>query len=84
MSGSANPLVALGILLLVVGGIGLVYGQLTLQNQGNAGDGAFVTVDVSGDGGDNEDAQRLRTLRFGGLVLGGVGAVVTLTGGLLE
>lgn len=89
MAGSSNVLVALGLVFMVVGGVGLIYGQLMLANQGDAGEGSFVTVDLSSgsDGGSDDggelNAQRLRTYRFMGLVVGVWGVVVAITGGLI-
>lgn len=84
MARQTNALVALGVLLLVLGGVALVYGQLHLQSGGSDDGGSVLSVEMDGGDGGGGDAQRFRTLRLGGLVLGGVGAVITLTGGLLE
>ena len=86
MAGSSNVLVALGLVFLVVGGVGLIYGQLMLQQQDASEEGSFVTVDLSSDADDAEgpSPQRLRTFRFMGLVVGAWGVVVAITGGLVE
>ena len=85
MAGSSNVLVALGLVFMVVGGVGLIYGQLMLANQQDAGEGSFVTVDLSSGSDDAEgpNPQRLRTFRFMGLVVGVWGIVVAVTGGLI-
>ena len=88
MAGSGNVLVALGLVFMVVGGVGLIFGQLMLQQQGASDEGSFVTVDLSsGSAGDSEapgpSPQRLRTYRFMGLVVGVWGIVVAITGGLI-
>lgn len=69
MAETSNVLLAIGIVLLVVGGVGLVYGQLMLRNGGQSGDGSFVTIDTSSDSDGRSNVQRLRTYRFGGLVV---------------
>jgi len=86
MAGTSNVLLALGIVLLILGATGLVYGQLQLQDRQSDDHGLLVSVGwtAHSGGGDATDAQRFRTLRFGGLVLGGVGAVLTLSGGHVE
>ena len=88
MAGSGNVLVALGLVFVVVGGVGLIYGQLMLQQQDASDEGAFVTVDLSSGSEGSSDAQgpspqRLRTYRFLGLVVGAWGVVVAITGGLM-
>ena len=88
MAGSGNVLVALGLVFMVVGGVGLIFGQLVLQQQGASEEGSFVTVDLSsGSEGDSDASgpspERLRTYRFMGLVVGVWGIVVAITGGLV-
>lgn len=88
MAGSSNVLVALGLVFVVVGGVGLVYGQLMLQQQDASEGSSFVTVDLSsnaddGSGTPGPSVQQLRTYRFMGLVVGVWGIVVAITGGLV-
>lgn len=88
MAGSGNVLVTLGLVFMVVGGVGLIFGQLMLQQQGASDEGSFVTVDLSSGSAGGSDApgpspQRLRTYRFMGLVVGVWGIVVAITGGLV-
>lgn len=86
-----NALVVLGIVLLVVGGFGFVYGQTTLQGQQHGGDGGGSLLDVTVDDSESGDESRssgriapLRVVRLGGLTLGIGGAVIALVGGLVD
>ena len=89
MAGSSNVLVALGLVFMVVGGVGLIFGQLMLQQQDVSDEGSFVTVDLSSSSSGNADdapgpsPQQLRTYRFMGLVVGVWGIVVALVGGMV-
>ncbi len=88
-----NALVVLGIVLLVVGGFGFVYGQTTVQGQQQSGDGGGgdslldVTVDDSENGDGSRSNSRIdpvRVIRLGGLTLGIGGAIIALVGGLVD
>lgn len=70
-------------MLLVVGGIGFVYGQMSLQNQQQSDDGGLVDVTVDDDDGGGGSVDRERLVRLLGLVVGVTGAVVALVGGML-
>lgn len=80
----ANAFVVLGIVLVVVGALGFVYGQATLQSQDGNGDGddslLQVTVSDGDDGGNASRVDYRRVARLGGLLLGIVGAVMTIAG----
>ena len=71
---------------MIVGGVGLIYGQLMLQQQDASEEGAFVTVDLSSGAEDavSPSPQRLRTFRFVGIVVGIWGGVVAVVVGLIE
>jgi hypothetical protein len=73
-----NPLTIVGVVLLVAGGIALVYGHTELleaqQNSGFLGFG----------GGGGEAARQWQLVRLGGLVTGGVGAVLTFSGAVSD
>lgn len=84
-SSAMNALVVLGLILLVVGGLGFVYGQLQMQD-GSGGDGGDGGISISlsggeGDGDGGAESIPYRQLRLIGVVLGSIGAVVALVGG---
>ncbi|WP_254840553.1 hypothetical protein [Natronomonas marina] len=71
---SLNPLLVLGMVALVAGAIALVYGHMELLDaQQNSG---FLGM---GGGGDGE-TMKWQIVRLGGLVVAGVGGVLTFSG----
>lgn len=81
-----NALVVLGLVLLIVGGLGFVYGQLQLQEQGGddgGGDGNLLDVTVGDSDGNGQagSIDRVRFIRLAGVVLGAIGAVAAVVGG---
>lgn len=76
MSNGIDAFVVIGIALLIIGGIGLVYGQMELL-QAQECSGLFCSP--------NDRAMRQwKLVRLGGLVTGAVGAVITFAGAARE
>ena len=71
---SLNPLLILGMVALVAGAIALVYGHMELLEAQQ--DSGFFAM---GGGGDGE-TMKWQMVRLGGLVVAGVGGVLTFSG----
>ncbi|WP_255148736.1 hypothetical protein [Halorarius halobius] len=69
-----DTLVYLGIALLIVGGIALVWGQMSLMEVNDSMFGGFQFSD--------QQVRNYQLARLGGLVVGAIGGVLTVTGGL--
>lgn len=95
--GGTNAFVVLGIVCLLIGGVGVVLGQVALQLQEERGgdqggdDGSLVDVTVddgsggsgsSGGGGQHVDYRRVS--RLGGIVLLGLGGFIAVVGATLD
>lgn len=72
---SLNPLLILGMVALVAGAIALVYGHMELL-EAQQDSGFFA---MGGGGGDGE-TMKWQLVRLGGLVVAGVGGVLTFSG----
>jgi len=74
---SLNPLVVLGMVALVAGAIALVYGHMELlETQQDSG--------VLAMGGGDGETMQWQMVRLGGLVVAGVGGVLTLSGAVTD
>ena len=69
-----NPLLILGMVALIAGAVALVYGHMELlEAQQNSG---FFGMGGDGDG----ETMKWQMVRLGGLVVAGVGGVLTFSG----
>ena len=73
-----NPLLILGMVALVAGAIALVYGHMELLEAQQ--DSGFLAM----GGGDDGETMKWQMVRLGGLVVAGVGGVLTFSGAVNE
>ena len=69
-----NPLLILGMVALIAGAVALVYGHMELM-QAQQDSGFFAM-----GGGGGEEEMKWQMVRLGGLVVAGVGGVLTFSG----
>ena len=69
-----NPLLILGMVVLIAGAVALVYGHMELM-QAQQDSGFFAM-----GGGDDGETMQWQMVRLGGLVVAAVGGVLTFSG----